>query len=86
MPIWSYIQHNGHWLYNVGRNTDGTLYNPNGYPEDVVCSAVAAAEERRHQRRSTAAKKAGETRRKRVATNCGWPYVRTSRDLPDLRT
>jgi hypothetical protein len=49
-------------LFNVGINTDGTLYNPNGYPEDEVRAAVLAADARRHERRSKAARRAAETR------------------------
>jgi hypothetical protein len=52
-------------LFDVGINVDGTLHNPNSYPEDIVRAAIAAAEARRHERRSQAAKKAGETRRER---------------------
>jgi hypothetical protein len=52
-------------LYDVGILADGTLHNPNGYPDDLVRTAVLAAEARRHERRSNAAKKAAETRRRR---------------------
>jgi hypothetical protein len=52
-------------LLDVGILEDGSLHNPNGYPEDEVRSAVEAANERRHQRRSKAAKRAAETRRQR---------------------
>ncbi len=30
------------FLYNVGINDDGSLHNPNGYPEDLVRAAVLA--------------------------------------------
>jgi hypothetical protein len=49
-------------LRNVGILADGTLHNPNGYPEDVVRSAVLAAIEREKKRMSDAAKKAAVTR------------------------
>jgi hypothetical protein len=49
-------------LYNVGIFADGTLYNPRGYPEDIVRAAVLAANQRRAQRRSQSAKKAAITR------------------------
>jgi hypothetical protein len=49
-------------LRDVGILADGTLFNPNGYPEDVVRSAVLAAIEDGKKRRSDAAKKAGVTR------------------------
>jgi hypothetical protein len=52
-------------LYGVGIMADGTLRNPNGYPEDLVREAVAAAEARKHAKRSRAAKRAAETRAKR---------------------
>jgi hypothetical protein len=54
-------------LFDVGINADGTLHNPNSYPEDVVRTAITAADARRHERRSQGAKKAAETRRKRQA-------------------
>jgi hypothetical protein len=49
-------------FYNVGILPDGALWNPNGYPEDVVRSAVIAADQRKKERRSRAAKKAAATR------------------------
>ena len=44
---------------------DGTLHNPNNYPDDIVRAAVLAADARRHERRSQAAKRAAVTRSKR---------------------
>jgi hypothetical protein len=35
-------------LFDVGILDDGTLYNPRGYPDDLVHSAVLAADARRH--------------------------------------
>jgi hypothetical protein len=39
------------WVYH-----DNARHNPNGYPEDIVRTAVLAADTRRHERRSAAAK------------------------------
>jgi hypothetical protein len=49
-------------LYKVGILADGALHNPNGYPEDIVRSAVLEAIERQKKRRSDSAKKAAKTR------------------------
>jgi len=49
-------------LYSVGIRDDGTLHNPNGYPEDEVRPAVEAAIGRRRKRASEAAKRAAVTR------------------------
>jgi hypothetical protein len=62
---WVYHIHDRTKLYQVGILADGTLHNPNGYPEDVVRESVRAAYEKRHQRRSEAAQKAAVTRKKR---------------------
>lgn len=65
---WRWIGHPsapGGSFYNIGITADGSLHNPNGYPEDHVRDAIAGAEERRRQRRSDAAKKAAKTRRER---------------------
>jgi hypothetical protein len=52
-------------LFAVGILDDGTLYNPNGYPPDIVRAGVQAADACRHEQASQAAKKAAVTRRKR---------------------
>jgi hypothetical protein len=52
-------------LYSVGIEADGTLFNPNGYPDDIVRAACLATEARWHERRSQAAKKAAKTREER---------------------
>lgn len=52
-------------LFDVGIEVDGSLHNPNGYPDDIVRTAIEAAEARRHQRRSEATKEAAATRRRR---------------------
>ncbi len=68
MARYKWVRHpwsNGERLFAVGILSDGTLHNPNGYPEDVVRAAVTGADERRHERRSKAATKAAVTRRRR---------------------
>ena len=65
MTRWKWVLHESGTLHDVGVNPDGTLHNPNGYPDELVRTACAAAEQRRHARRSTAAKKAAGTRRNR---------------------
>lgn len=65
MSRWKFVNHDGTRFYDIAVNPDGSLHNPNGYPEDAVRAAIAFAEEHRHQRRSKAATKAAETRRKR---------------------
>jgi hypothetical protein len=62
---WNWIRHEGVRYWDLGRNPDGTLHNPNGYPEEVVLAAIEGAEERRHRTRSNAAKKAAKTRQER---------------------
>jgi hypothetical protein len=52
-------------LYDVGIFADGTLHNPNGYPEDVVRGAISRAVERRHQIQSEAASRGAVTRARR---------------------
>lgn len=59
---WRSLQHDGHVLNKVYVNKDGTLYNPNGYPEGLVRAACAAADARRHAAMSKSAKKAAVTR------------------------
>jgi hypothetical protein len=56
-------------LHGVGIMADGTLRNPNGYPEDLVREAVEAAEARKHAKRSRAAKRGAETKAKRRELN-----------------
>ena len=63
--IWKYIRHAEQFLYKVGIQADGSLYNPNGYDEAVVREAIRQANERRHARRSAVAKKAAVTRQQR---------------------
>jgi Family of unknown function (DUF6011) len=63
--FYKWVRSDHETFYDVGIRKDGTLYNPNGYPDEVVREAVQAADERRRLRRSEAAKKAAETRRQR---------------------
>ncbi len=65
MGKWKRAWYGAKLLFNVGILDDGTLHNPNGYPDDIVRAAVLGAEARRHERRSESAKKAAETRRAR---------------------
>jgi hypothetical protein len=68
MSSWNWVrQPDGSKLYQIGILPDGTLYNPNGYPEEVVRAAVLAADQRRHERRSRAAQKAAATKSERRA-------------------
>jgi hypothetical protein len=62
---WGWIHHEGETLRSIGILPDGTLWNPNGYREELVRAAIAAASARVHERRSQAAKKAAETRARR---------------------
>jgi hypothetical protein len=62
MARYKWVTHEGERLYQVGILANGRLYNPRGYPDDVVRAAVLAADQRR---RSEAAKKAAVTRERR---------------------
>jgi len=65
MSKYKWIVHDGVKLCSIGILDDGTLHNPNSYPEDIVRAAVLAADARKHDRRSMAAKKAAGTRKSR---------------------
>jgi len=71
MSLWKRIYHvdetsrEVQTLYDVGILKDGTLYNPRGYPEDIVRAAVQRADAQEHETRSKAAKKAAITRARR---------------------
>jgi hypothetical protein len=65
MSRWKWIRFEGDTLRDIGVNPDGTLHNPNGYPDATVRAAIAEAEDRRHRQSSDAAKKAAATRRRR---------------------
>ncbi len=62
---WRVVAAGDQRLYNVGIDADGTLWNPNHYPEALVRAAIAAAEENKAQRRRDAAKRAVATRARR---------------------
>jgi hypothetical protein len=62
---WQWISRNGERLSSVGINPDGTLWNPNGYPEDVVRAAVLWADELKCARLKEGAQKAAKTRKRR---------------------
>lgn len=51
---------------DVGILADGTLHNPNNYPEDILRAALNRAAIRLHEWRSKSAKLAAVTRKKRV--------------------
>jgi len=59
------VRYEGKRLYDVGILPDGTLLNPNNYPEADVRAAVLAADVGRHQRRQEAAARAVATRKRR---------------------
>jgi hypothetical protein len=67
MSRWKFVTANGERLYDVGIEGDGTLWNPNGYSEELVRASILAAEERRRAKRSAAAVKATATRQRRHA-------------------
>jgi hypothetical protein len=67
MSRYKWVNCDGGKLYEVGILADGTLYNPRGYPDDVVRATVLAADADRHDRRSRAAKKAAATNAERRA-------------------
>jgi Family of unknown function (DUF6011) len=48
--------------YDVGFNEDGTLHNPNGYPEAEILPILHRVVEEARRQRSEAAKKAAKTR------------------------
>jgi hypothetical protein len=63
--VWKWIDHDGQHLRNIGIKRDGSLHNPNGYDEAIVCEAIRQASESVHARRSEAAKRAAATKRQR---------------------
>lgn len=68
MSRYRWIRHNGEQIH-IGIRSDGSLYNPSGYPENLIRdffradAAKRAAE--RHQRRSEGAKQGAVTRASR---------------------
>ena len=65
MYRWVYTNDLKQTLYDVGIRQDGSLHNPNNYPDDLVRKSIAGAVRRQHERRSNAAKQAATTREKR---------------------
>jgi hypothetical protein len=65
MGKFRWVWHGSERLSSVGILPDGSLWNPNNYPEDIVRAAIAVAKARQHERRSRAAQKAAVTRRAR---------------------
>jgi hypothetical protein len=61
-----WITYKGERLYEISVYRDGTITNPNGYPEDLVRAACAARKAEKHARRSEGAKKAAVTRAERA--------------------
>ena len=49
MVKYRWVNHVGGKLYSIGILADGTLHNPNGYPDDVVRAAVLAADARKRR-------------------------------------
>ena len=72
---WVYTNDFQQKLYDVGVLPDGTLHNPNNYPEDLVRESIAGAVLRRREKRSNAAKQAAITREKRKQLMV-WKVVR----------
>jgi Family of unknown function (DUF6011) len=79
---------NTNLLFNIGVNADGTLFNPRGYPEEIVRAAVAEADARRQERRSNASKKAAATRavRRKLKVNKAADRIRTNSGIGARRT
>jgi uncharacterized protein DUF6011 len=59
---WVWVNDSHDRLFDVGILADGSLYNPRGYPPEIVRNAVLKAIERQHEWQSQAAKKAAVTR------------------------
>jgi hypothetical protein len=62
MSVWKWIYFRKKRLCDIGTLADGTLHNPNGYPEADVRAAIAYAEEERAKTRREGAAKAAKTR------------------------
>jgi len=57
MTRYRWINHGGQGLRDVGVLPDGTLHNPNGYPDELVREAVRCADERCAERKRQATAK-----------------------------
>jgi hypothetical protein len=84
---WVYTSDFKRKLHDVGILPDGTLHNPNNYPEDLVRESIASAQQRRHERRSRAAKEDAKTREERkqlMVWNVAWRMLRDEKIEPSL--
>jgi hypothetical protein len=68
-PNWTNLEHPGKLVYKVGFYDDGTLYNPEGYPEEearrLIEPRYAKWKEEREERRKRGAARAVITRARR---------------------
>jgi hypothetical protein len=64
---WRWVIGKGEYLKfdEVWIESDGSLHNPRGYPEDLARAAVLEADAQEYMRKSGASKRAAETRRER---------------------
>ena len=83
MSKYKWVWHGADKLFQVGILSDGTVWNPNNYPEDAVRAAVLAADAHWHECRSEAAKKAAHTRRRRQEKKT---YVAAQRIIARIQT
>jgi hypothetical protein len=61
---WVYSR-NGEIFYRTWINQDGSLHNPNGYPEEVARAAALWADEQKHQKLIEGRKRGVETAKRR---------------------
>jgi hypothetical protein len=62
---WSSVPYKGRRLYSIGINDDGSLYNPNNYPEEDARTAALGADERKKEKLIEARKQGVVTRQRR---------------------
>lgn len=62
---WRYIRRDGEGFDNVGINRDGSLWNPNGYPEERVRPVVERIVNEKLEERAAAIKRGVEKRKRR---------------------
>jgi Family of unknown function (DUF6011) len=65
---WRYVRHNGESFERVGIERDGSLWNPNGYPEERVRPIVEYFVNQKLVQRVAAIKRGVETRKRRRLT------------------
>lgn len=65
MSKYRWIRQNGKKYLAVGIEENGSLFNPNNYPEEELRAALIQTEANAHLRRSEASKRSAITRRKR---------------------